>query len=187
MKLQLSSPLSFAITLAAVVLFGCEQQPVQQANAPTPDPETATAGLPTDLFVETAPEGARSVADIKADATATGPVVVTGRIGGRPEPFVEGAAVFLIADAEMKDCKQLHGDGCPTPWDYCCEPPDSLAAKIATIQIVDPDGKPLHIDVSGEHGLNPLATVTIAGEIARRGEGSLVINAQQIHVAEQPS
>ena len=98
-------------------------------------------------------------------------------------PFVNGAAVFLLADASMKSCDELHGDGCRTPWDYCCEPRESLAAKIATIQIIDADGRPLRMSLTGRHGLAPLAEITVLGEIAQRSDsGTLVINARKIHV-----
>jgi hypothetical protein len=48
---------------------------------------------------------------------------------------------------------------------------------------VGEDGKPLRVSLKGMQGLEPSAELTIAGEIASRGEtGSLVINAKQIYV-----
>jgi hypothetical protein len=126
------------------------------------------------------------VAELKADNTETGEVILHGRIGGRAEPFVKGAAVFLLADTSMKACNELHGDACKTPWDYCCEPRESLASKILTIQIVGPDGRPLRLGLRGMHGLEPLTRLTIAGEIADRADGGvLIVNARKIHVAEE--
>ncbi len=173
--------------MIALVLFvlGCEQKPTAEtaagagANAPS---KTKTASLPADLFTEEAPEEARPVGEIKADADADGDVVIHGRIGGTRDPFVDGAAVFLLADTSMKPCNELHGDSCPTPWDYCCEPRESLAAKVATIQVVDEAGKPLRVDLDGKHGLLPLTEITVAGEIASREGGNLVVNAKRIYV-----
>lgn len=163
---------------------GCEQKPPPRAPAAPPAASQPTAALPADLFVTQAPAGARRIADIKADPNAAGEVVVHGRIGGRKAPFITGTAVFLLADASLKPCNMLHGDSCPTPWDYCCEPRDLLTADTATIQIVGADGKPLRTELAGQHGLAPLAEVTIAGEIAQRdASGSLVITARRIHVA----
>lgn len=160
---------------------GCERG--EQAGGSAEPVNTARATLPTDLFVDSPPADARSVGELKAMADLTGEVVVHGRIGGRVEPFVKGAAVFLLADMSMKACHELHEDECPTPWDYCCEPRESLRSKLATIQIVGEDGRPLPIDVRGQHDLTPLTEVTVAGEVAMQAEdGPLVINARRIYV-----
>jgi hypothetical protein len=170
--------------LAALAISGCEKAD----EAPTGGAKSTTArsaqttGLPATLFVTEAPADAQGVGAIKAATETTGEVVVEGRIGGRPEPFLKGTAVFLLADSSLKTCRELHGDGCPTPWDYCCEPKESLAANIATIQIVDDAGKPLRVDLKGKEGLNPMARLTIAGEITGRDGGTLVINAHKIYV-----
>lgn len=175
--------IKFGATLLATITLvsGCEQarENTQATN------NAQTAALPADLFLDNAPRDARGVADVKADTDGPTNVVVHGRIGGRPKPFVDGAAVFLLADASMKTCDELHGDGCPTPWDYCCEPRESLSAKTATVQIVDADGRPLPINVKGQHGLDPSAHVTIVGTVAERSDGkTLVINARNIFVGE---
>jgi hypothetical protein len=168
-------------------LAACDQSPPpaqETAAAPSAD----AAALPADLFVAVEPAPARSVADVKADLDAGRDVVITGRIGGRKNPFVDGAAIFLLADTSMKACNELHGDTCPTPWDYCCEPRDSLAAKTATVQVVDDEGKPLRLNLAGEHGLDPLTVVTITGDVVPRDNtDTLLINARRIHVHRQES
>ena len=173
------------VVLCGLIVTGCDRDESKSVPSGTTSNQLAAATLPASLFVDDAPSGGRGVAEIKADATATGEVVVEGRIGGRVQPFVEGVAVFLLADTGMKTCSEIHGDSCKTPWDYCCEPRASLAAKTATIQIVDAAGKPLRLDLSGKQGLSPLARLTVAGEIASRDGGTLVINARTIHVAEK--
>lgn len=145
------------------------------------------SSLPAGLFVDRAPDGARSVGAVKADPTLTGDVVIVGRVGGRTVPFVPGAAMFVIADSKLLSCDQRAMDGCTTPWDYCCEPRDSLLANTATIQVVGADGRPLEANLAGEAGLAPLHTVTIAGKVALRDDaGTLVINAERIHVGKKP-
>lgn len=171
------------LALMGLVVAGCEQAPEKGAPRATDAGKQAAAVLPADLFVQEAPVGARAVADLKADTELPAEVVVHGRIGGRRKPFVDGAAVFLLADISLKPCNELHGDSCPTPWDYCCEPHDSLMAGTATIQIVDADGKPLHIDLNGQQGLVPSAEITVVGDVAQHEEGgALVINARKIHL-----
>ena len=175
--------LVLGVVVTGLVVTGCDRTQSKSGPSGATSDQRAAITLPAGLFVEQAPPGGRGVAELKADATATGEVVVEGRIGGRVQPFVEGVAVFLLADTGMKTCTELHPDSCKTPWDYCCEPRPSLAAKTATIQIVDADGKPLRLDLSGSQGLSPLTRLTVAGEIASRAGGTLVINARKIYVA----
>jgi hypothetical protein len=150
-------------------------KPVSEIASPAP-------AVPADLFLAQAPAEARGVGAVKADPQASGEVVVYGRIGGRVEPFVSGMAIFLLADTEMEACNEKGNDHCATPWDYCCEPRESLLAKTATIQVVGNDGKPLRVDLSGRHGLDPLREIVVRGEIAQREGDALVINATGIYV-----
>lgn len=174
------------IAMAVVAVAGCEREENAGETAVKPTAQKAAAELPDALFVELAPDGARSIAEVKADTEASGRVVVKGRIGGRKNLFVDGAAIFLLADTSMKSCKDRDKDKCATPWDYCCEPPDSLNAKVATVQIVGDDGRPLRVDIQGRDGLEPLATIVVSGEIVRQsGSGALVINAEHIHVESE--
>jgi hypothetical protein len=162
---------------------GCDRPEETTPSPAKSTPKAAAAVLPDTLWAKAAPSGARGVAEIKADATATGEVVVKGRLGGRVDPFVQGAAVFLLTDLKVKHCGELHGDACKTPWDYCCEPKESLAASRATIQIVDANGKPFLVNLKGQHGLDPLAILTIAGDVTSRDAGgTIVINARSIYV-----
>lgn len=162
---------------------GCERTASSTGSAGG----AATAdSLPPGLFREQEPAGARGVAAVTKEAKASGEVVVRGRIGGRVEPFVEGRAMFMVADVSLPTCKELHGDSCPTPWDYCCEAKDALLASTATVQVVGPEGRPLKIGLRGQHGLEPLAEVVVVGRVATpEGGGALVINAREIYVAKR--
>jgi hypothetical protein len=172
-----------ALGTVALSTGGCERRPQEADHAATAAAPTKAASLPMGLFAPAAPAGARTVSEVKADASASGNVIVHGRIGGRREPFVSGAAMFLLADRSLRPCNELHGDSCPTPWDYCCEAREAMAAGTATVQVVGGDGKPLAVSVKGIQGLEPLAKVTVAGEIMPRSDtGALVINAKQIFV-----
>ncbi len=174
--------------LALLALSGCERG-ADSDGARSAESASAAAPptLPDALFVDTPPADARPVGELFTDAEAEGNVVITGRIGGRLEPFVDTAAVFVIADAQLKSCDQRHNDGCPTPWDYCCEPRENLLSNLATVQIVDERGRPLPIGLLNQKGLKPLATVTIEGEMLPRAtpEEPPVINARRIHVAPE--
>ncbi|MCB9853274.1 MAG: hypothetical protein H6819_09285 [Phycisphaerales bacterium] len=173
-----------AAMIGISVLFVACDGKSSGGGAPSADSSgEQSSALPTSMFVETAPANAIGVRKLKERGASSGEVVVRGRIGGRARPFVDGAAVFVLTDAALKSCDQLHGDSCKTPWDYCCETPESMAANTATIQIVDENGKPIRESAEGRHGLMPLAKIVVRGEIASRSkDGNLVINARKIAI-----
>jgi hypothetical protein len=176
-----------AIGLAAaacLVLNGCGESAPTDNGGDAPSTESARASIPAGLFLDAAPENAQSLGALKQSATIGEEVVFTARIGGRVEPFTEGAAVFLVADTDIPTCDELHGDGCPTPWDYCCEPKDNLLANLATVQILDADGRPLKTTAKGVNGLNPQATVTIIGTVSQSDGAVFVVDASGIHVSQ---
>ncbi|NUQ50691.1 MAG: hypothetical protein HUU27_12355, partial [Phycisphaerae bacterium] len=154
-----------------------------------PAPAEAPARLPDGLFLPSAPEGAKGVRDAKAEAGVGRDLVIHGRIGGRREPFTKGSAVFLLADRALPACGEANpNDGCKTPWDYCCEPADVIAANTATIQIVGADGRPLAISLRGVHDLAPMAEVVVVGKVAQRSDdGVLVVNATGLYVRKAGS
>jgi len=183
MKRRFETLVSVALLGLCWTFTGCERNKQGRHERTSASIPRDASALPAGLFIYDVPPGARSVAEVKAEVKNPGEVVVHGRIGGRREPFVDGAAVFLLADTGMKTCAELHGDTCPTPWDYCCEPRESLTAKTATIQVIGDDGKPLGVDLKGRQGLEPMAEVTVVGEIQTRVDASaLLINARRVYV-----
>jgi len=151
------------------------------AKAPAADAAT----LPAGLFVETAPADAAHVFDVKQSVKEGDLVTVRGRIGGSGEPFVEGRAVLILADTQgnITNCADKPDDACPTPWDYCCDPPDAIAANTATVQIVDEGGRPLKLGIEGVHGLEKQAFIVVTGTVGARPDPNvLVIDATAIYV-----
>jgi hypothetical protein len=173
--------LSLGLFVGAALLGGCRSQ--------TPAPAEATARLPEGLFLPAAPEGALGVREAKAQAAVGKDVVIRGRVGGRREPFTKSSAVFLLADQALPVCGEVNpNDGCKTPWDYCCEPADVIAANTATIQVVGADSRPLAISVRGVHDLEPMAEVVVVGKVAQRSDdGVLVVNATGLYVRKAGS
>jgi hypothetical protein len=91
--------------------------------------------------------------------------------------------VFTIVDPALKSCSDLEGDGCKTPWDYCCEPPENLKAHTATVEVVGADGKPLQFNVKGASGLEPLATIAVTGKVIEKNDqGVFLVRADKISV-----
>jgi hypothetical protein len=153
-------------------------------------PETATeprAALPGGLFPVNEPAGAISVTKLKAGDHAGEDVVVTGRIGGQVAPFVEGRAMFTMTDLALAVCDPEAGDHCATPWDSCCETPDEIRANMVTVQVVDGEGSVLKQDLHGEHGLEPMARLTVRGNVSQQDGDVVIVDAQKIFVHDDPA
>ncbi len=139
----------------------------------------AAADLPAGLFVA-APLSAAHLEVIAARAAPQpgAAITVTGVIGGRPKPFVEGRSVFTIMDRSL-----VCTSGCGTAWSGCSLPPEQLRGGVATIQVAGADGKPLAAAIEGAGGLVPGVTVVITGTVAPgSGEKALIVTAQSIQL-----
>ena len=173
---------------ALLVVNGCDDggTTAQAPTAPPPQVAPGTQALPAGLVLGEAPAGAEDVVAAKKDAKEGDAVVVRGRVGGSPSPFVEGRASFQLVDASLKACGEGNPDDkCETPWDFCCEEPKTIAAHSASVQVVNPDGRPMYSGLKGVGGLKPLSEVTVKGTVAKTSEsGALVINATGLHVKQ---
>src|SRR5688500_18099871 len=102
-----------ALVAAPVVGFyaGCARGGDAQSTSGT----NAADPLPANLVLSEAPANAKNVGDVVKDAKEGDEVVVTGKVGGRKEPFVAGRALMTVVDATQPSCKDIEGDNCPTP------------------------------------------------------------------------
>jgi hypothetical protein len=152
--------------------LGCAAQSDPGKPAPGKPAGTAT---PYVLIDE--PAGAKSVAEVRRTAKDNDEVVAVGRVGGSTDPFVEGAAAFTLVDASLKPCS----DGCPTPWDYCCDAPATVAANSAMVQVVDADGRLVATGAKNLLGVKELSEVVVRGKAKRDGQGNLTILASGVY------
>jgi len=173
--------LALATLLAALVA-----QPLGHPLSATPAAISADT-LPTGFFLAEKPADAKDLRDAKTEARKGERIVFFARVGGRSAPFVKDRAILVAIDNRLRSCDEIPGDTCPKPWDYCCEPKDSLRANLATVQVVGGDGKPLKVGLEAAGGLQPLARITVVGTVAEKGsDGTLVVNAEGIHVSPPP-
>ena len=170
------------IALVALLL------PILQTTPTTPPkPPTDAPRIPDSVFVDAEPADAKCVSVVKKDAKKGDTVVIQAKIGGRAEPFVKNRAIVIVADRCMKSCDQIPGDTCAKPWDYCCEPPESLKANTMTLQFTGEDGKVLKTGAQDVHGLEPLALVVIEGVVTEKDDkGTFVVRAKRVYV-EKPA
>ena len=181
-KMFLAAALAIA---GAVAIGGCDQDDAPATPAPAePTAESAAAAaLPAKLFLDKAPDGAVELAAAKKSAKRGDEVIVRGRVAGQKDPLAPNRAILTLLDASVKTCDQMPGDSCPTPWDACCEPRESLQASTATIQVVDADGKPLKTTLRGTNGIDPLKELVVVGKVTDAGDNNtLVINATALYV-----
>ena len=171
---------SIAAVLWIGALTGCGKKD-EAAAQPAP-----SASLPAGFVLAAAPDNPVSVLVAKTTATDGQRIVIEGRVGGAKRAINDSRAIFTIADNSLLACDTMgDGDHCPTPWDYCCEDSDKLKAGLATVKIVNADGKPLDANLSTAMGLKPLQTVVVSGIAEpRSGDGSLVIRADGIYIRD---
>ncbi|MBL8899450.1 MAG: hypothetical protein JNM84_17570, partial [Planctomycetes bacterium] len=95
----------------------------------------------TALRLAADPAGARSVADLRAQADASGEVVVYGRVSS----IVPGLAAFTLTDTKLDYCGYGSDsqENCPTPWDYCCIPGEEKAEATLFVEARNAQGTPL--------------------------------------------
>lgn len=167
------------IPAAACLLLttGCgESEPTESATAPTSAGSTQHGWL-----LASAPEEATSVANAKELAQEGDVVAIRGRIGGSTAPLRSDSPIFVVVDMDLPHCGEMEEDHCPTPWDYCCETSESLAASSATVQLVNDAGEALDVNPIAA-GLEALDEVIIVGTVAPRPNGEvLIIRATGVH------
>jgi hypothetical protein len=174
-----------AVVLAVLIVSGCNRSKPSETETGASG-SAKNGGWPGELLLAAEPEGARSVGEVRKSAKEGSEVVVVGRVGGRKDPFVAGRAILMLTDTTVKACGERGcDDGCKTPWDFCCEPPENLSANTVTVQVVDVEGKPLKNELRGVAGIKPLSELVIRGRVAPgSGEKSMVVNATGIFVKQ---
>ena len=148
-----------------------------QHTSPTQPPAA------TSWILASAPENVMSVTQAKSSASEGDTIAVRARIGGRMEPITSDSAVFTVMDLAIPSCAELEDDHCRTPWDYCCETPETIRANAATVQLVDASGAPIDADPTSD--LDKLDEIVIVGVVAPRPSPDvLTIKASGIYVVE---
>ena len=173
--------LLFAATLLTVALSGCGKQTTESGNnGDRPSPLGS-------VIAATAPEGALSVVEARAQAAPGKAITLRGKVGGKMNPLSQGVAVLVLADEKaIKSCDVIPDDPCETPWDYCCEESSAIAAATATIQIRGEDGKLVRETLRNVGGLKELSHLVVSGTVDKASnEQALIVNAVKIHV-EKP-
>ena len=169
--------------LGLAMWTGCSKGDKSGGTAAKGPPVNPPSAAGAKFILASEPAGAKGVEEVREKAADKEDVVIVGRIGGSSKPFVDGLVAFEIMDLAGVPCNERPGDACETPWDYCCEPADELAANSATVQVMGADGALIKSGLSGVNGLKPLAVVTVAGIVSEAADGNVIVRAEGIHIA----
>ena len=167
--------MSMAIVVVSIAMIGCKEGD-SVAGGPSHNRYDLESGK-TQYEAETEPEGAVPVGEARQKAEDGKEITLVGLIGGSSDPFVKGLAAFTVVDAKVPYCAP--DEGCPTPWDYCCET-DAVKDNIATVKIVDDSGKPVAQDARDFLGIKELSTVVVRGTAKRDDKGNLTVAANKV-------
>ena len=168
---------AWTIMAGVLLVAGCGDSAQTSAD----NDAAAPAALPEGLILTSAPGEAQPIKSLKASAKQGDEVVVRGVVGGRIEPIVEGRASAAIVDAGLENPCMGEDDHCATPWDYCCSLPEDITANLATLQVVDSDGRVIAVDLSKQ--MKPGTTVVVRGIVGPRPDAKvLTINATGIYI-----
>jgi len=177
MSIAAAGALSLAAGLS--LLTACSNEGGTQSGSSSSAPAAqAASGIPAGLFADAVEGTAKPVLEAKAAASEGDAIVLTGIIAGRRDPFVDGRAVFLVADKSLPICQTE----CKTPWDFCCEKTEDILANTVTVQVVDASGSPVKEGMRDQNGLAPLSELVIAGTVAQKNGEVMVVNAEKIQV-----
>jgi hypothetical protein len=163
------------LLLVAVAVAGCTSRPADS----TVDADISAVG--EKYLIESEPADAKPVAEaLAADNEAE--VTVVGRIGGSENPWVDDMAAFTIVDPSLKACSDIEGDPCETPWDYCCEPRESLRKNSVMVKFADNKGAVVPADARKLFDVEPLQTVVVRGKLHKDESGKTAVIAEKMYV-----
>lgn len=133
-----------------------------------------TADPATSWWSDAPLEGAVDVVDVRASGKDGERVVLRGTL----QDFGSSATFRLVEDS-LKDCSEKADDRCPTPWDYCCEDPAKLRELTVNVEFLDGEF-PGEWTLDGEHGLDHLSEVAVAGVLRVDEQGNLRLEAERM-------
>ncbi len=169
------------LTLAtAVTLSSCGDK----KDINTADTSLNISGSLQSLILSEAPDGAAEIAAVRKTAKKGDTVTIQGKVMGRKDPFVNGRAMMMLGDPnKITSCDLNHDDGCPTPWDVCCDDPDVIKASTLTVQVLDTDGNLIKEGIKGLAGIKELSQLVVTGTVADGSTAdNMLINATGIYI-----
>jgi hypothetical protein len=167
------------LVLGVLAWLGCDRAPDVKSS------DAAASALPSGLIATTAPAGAKDILALKRTAKDGDAVVLRGRIGGRKDPIGENRAIITLIDMSLEPCNKKPEDRCATPWDACCQTPETITANSATVEVVDGNGQLVKASLGGKGGIAPMKQILVTGKVAGPvDQKNLLVRASSIYVVD---
>lgn len=162
---------SFVLGAVTLCLLGCSIE-----STTTISGGSTSANFDPKWIASEAPADALAVGEAREKAQDKQPIQMVGRIGGSPNPFVDGVAAFTLMDLSLPDCA---GGDCSD--EGCCTP-EELKKNLATVKFVNGDGKPVAVDARELLNVDVKAKVAVEGTAKRDEAGNLVVLANRLYL-----
>lgn len=126
------------------------------------------------------PGAAITVLEAKEKGPGDETLVVQARIQDLTKDF----AVLKLMDTALKYCGEVHAEGCKTPWDFCCDPPEAHREHELLVEFRGDDGMP--VETAGLPNTRLLDLVKVRGKMTKNEHSSLVFAADGYWQVERP-
>ena len=164
-----TSLVALSLLLSLLPACGGEVGPALKSDA---------AGAAFALNVD--PGDARSIVTAKSAGPGADVVVVQGRV----QDLTKGFGILTLMDTALHYCGEIKAEGCPTPWDYCCDTPEAHRAHELSVEFHGPDGKP--VETVGLPDTRLLDLIKVRGKLTKNEFGSLVFVADGFWKISRP-
>lgn len=150
-------------------------------DAPKGPPAPPAAAALQAMVLGAPPGGA---IDVKQALAAAPDAALTVR--GRVAAITKGQALLHLMDLALPYCgEKSPEDDCKTPWDYCCETPDTRRANRITVEFRGADGKP--IATPSLPDIRLLDAITVQGKLVLDEHGNRTLVGNGIFRDARPS
>ncbi len=168
------------IAIVAIALSSCSDKKETTDNISTPYKNNGIASV----IVNTEPKDAQAIYKTRKTAVVGDVITVHGKVMGRIDPFVPGRAIMVLGDPQtITSCDLIPDDVCETPWDVCCDDPDTIKDSTLTIQVVDTDGNLIKSGFKGVANIKELSQLVVKGVVAEgSNKDNLLLNATAVFV-----
>ncbi len=170
--------LTFALSVAAFGLTGCNTSPSKETDATA---LTATSLDGSKYLLTEEPDGAVGVIAARESAKDGDPVVIVGRIGGADNPWIEGRAAFMLLDAS-KLMVAIGEDSSDEElcMDDCCAA--ERAGCTTLVKVVDAEGKLVAADSRQLLGLTSDDMVVVRGKAKKDDSDNFTVLADAVYI-----
>lgn len=184
MKTKPSFILPACLAVTGLLLSACGEKATDETSTASENSDSSALDA---YLVKEAHSEVKQISELFAKPDPGTEVVVGGEVMGSMNPFIDGRAMVVLGDpTKLTPCNRRPGDECTTPWDVCCDLSETIKSSIATIQLVDDEGKIIKSGLKGVEGIQELSYLTVSGTIAEGSNAeNLLINAKEIYVADE--